>query len=149
FPSPSPSPSPLPGNTDMDEKDFTIFLLDGRTMQLSSLKGKPVLLVFFAPGCSACKTEVPALNEIYTRYKDQGLVVLGAGYGTKASVEEFVESTGAKYIIGYFDSRSILEMYDVHAVPHNVFFDRSGNMRSQYVGPMTPSALEEYLEEIL
>ncbi|MCS7243008.1 peroxiredoxin family protein [Candidatus Caldatribacterium sp.] len=150
FPSPSPSPSPLPGNTDMDRKDFTIFFLDGSAANLSSFKGKPVLLVFFLPGCSACKNEVPALNEVYTKYKDRGLVVLGAGYGTPESIATFRTSTGAQYPIGYFaDKEEIVELYDFTHVPHNVFFDRNGNITRTYNGPMSLSTLESYLSEIL
>jgi thiol-disulfide isomerase/thioredoxin len=149
-PSPSPSPSPLPANTDMDRKDFTMFSLEGGTITLSSFKGKPVLLVFFSPGCSHCKAEVPALNEVYRKYKDtHGLVVLGAGYGLEDSIRNFVTSTGAEYIVGYFTDRTIIETYGVEYVPHNVFFDRNGNIVKTYTGPMTLSALESFLSEIL
>lgn len=149
-PSPSPSSSPLPGNTDMDRKDFTLFLLDGGTLTLSSLKGKPVLLVFFSPGCSHCKEEVPALNEVYRKYKDtSGLVVLGAGYGLEASVREFVEKNGVQYPVGYFTDRSIVETYGFTRVPYNVFFSRDGDIVRTHVGSLSLSNLESYLSEIL
>ena len=149
-PSPSPSPSPLPTNTDMDRKDFTMFSLEGGTITLSSFKGKPVLLVFFSPGCSHCKAEVPALNEVYRKYKDtHGLVVLGAGYGLEDSISAFVQQNGVQYPVGYFTDRAILEMYGVSHVPHKVFFNREGNIVKTVTGPSSSSsALESYLQEI-
>lgn len=149
-PSPSPSPSPLPTNTDMDRKDFTMFSLEGGTITLSSFKGKPVLLVFFSPGCSHCKAEVPALNEVYRKYKDtHGLVVLGAGYGLGDSISAFVQQNGVQYPVGYFTDRAVLETYGVRYVPHNVFFNREGNIVRTLTGELSLSNLESYLQDIL
>ena len=149
-PSPSPSPSPLPTNTDMDRKDFTLPLVGGGTLTLSSLKGKPVLLVFFWPLCSHCREEVPALNTVYLKYKDtHNLVVLGAGYGSEANVAYFVQQNGVQYPVVFAVTSSILDAYGVYDVPHNVFFNREGNITRVFVGPLSLAKLEEYLQEIL
>ncbi len=148
-PSPSPSSSPLPGNTDMDKKDFTLPLVGGGTLTLSSLKGKPVLLVFFSPNCPHCKEEVPALNAVYAKYRDtEGLVVLGAGYGSEASIEYFVQQNQVQYPVVSFTDRAILETYGVSYVPHNVFFGREGNIVRVATGALSSSILESYLGEI-
>lgn len=133
----------------MDRKDFTLFLLDGGTLTLSSLKGKPVLLVFFSPGCPSCINEVSILNAVYEQYRGSGLVVLGAGYGLAESVQNFVSSTGAKYTVGYFTDRAIIETYGFTHVPYNVFFDRNGNIVRTYTGLLTTSTLENFLSDIL
>jgi len=153
FPAPSPSlppTSPLPTNTDMDRKDFTLPLVGGGTLTLSSLKGKPVLLVFFSPNCPHCREEVPALNAVYNKHKDtHDLVVLGAGYGSETSIEHFVEQNRVQYPVVSFTDRAILEMYGVSYVPHNVFFNREGNIVKTATGALSSSALESYLAGIL
>jgi thiol-disulfide isomerase/thioredoxin len=109
-----------------------------------------VLLVFFSPGCSHCKAEVPALNEVYRKYKDtHGLVVLGAGYGLESSIAAFVQQNGVQYPVGYFTDRAVLEMYGVYYVPHNVFFDREGKLVRTAIGELSLSTLENYLAGIL
>lgn len=149
-PSPFPSPSPLPTNTDMDRKDFTLPLVGGGTLTLSSLKGKPVLLVFFSPNCPHCREEVPALNAVYNKYKGtHDLVVLGAGYGSEASIEYFVEQNRVQYPVVSFTDRTILEAYGVSYVPHNVFFNREGNIVKTVTGALSSSTLESYLAGIL
>jgi len=109
-----------------------------------------VLLVFFSPGCSHCKAEVPVLNEVYRKYKDtHGLVVLGAGYGLGDSISAFVQQNGVQYPVGYFTDRAVLEMYGVYYVPHNVFFNREGKLVRTAIGELSLSNLESYLQDIL
>ena len=57
--------------------DFTLKDMHGATVKLADFKGKPILLNFWATWCGPCKAEIPALNELYAQYKDQGLAIVG------------------------------------------------------------------------
>src|SRR5512140_2198633 len=67
-------PSPQIGFT---APDFALADLNGQSIKLSDLRGKVVLINLWASWCPPCRAEMSALNTSYTRYKDQGLVVLG------------------------------------------------------------------------
>ena len=72
--------------------DFQLDNLDGKPVALSDLKGKPVLLNFWATWCPPCRDEMPYIQEIYDEWSDEGLVVLAINYGESASrVKEFVQ----------------------------------------------------------
>jgi len=65
--------------------DFTLTDVEGRRVQLSEFRGRVILVNFWATWCAPCKTEIPWLNELNVRYREQGLVVLGV------SVDDVVE----------------------------------------------------------
>ena len=60
--------------------DFTLTTFDGQTYKLSELKGKPVVLNFWASWCIPCRDEAPALQRAWETYKDRGVLVLGVDY---------------------------------------------------------------------
>lgn len=139
-----------PDMVDMEKKDFTLPLLGGGTVRLSSYLGRPVVLCFFAPGCGHCWNEAPRLEAAYQRYKDRGLVVLGVGTGREEALRVFVEGTGVTYPIAVdSDNRVSTPLYGVSWLPHNVFFNRSGKIVREKVGELSEEELETYIGEIL
>lgn len=138
---------------DMRAKDFTLPLLGGGTVRLSQYLGHPVLLVFFTPSCSHCWNEAPVLEAVYAKYKDRGLVVLGVGYiggSTEEALEHFVAENKLTYPVA-IDTREtqVVRLYGVSWVPHNVFFDRRGNIVREERHELSEKDLETYLEAIL
>ena len=72
--------------------DFTLRDLKGNQVSLSDFRGQPVVLNFWATWCSPCRVEIPHLEALYTKYKDQGLVVLGMNTETDyMKVKHFAE----------------------------------------------------------
>src|SRR4051812_19074589 len=72
--------------------DFSLKDLSGKTVQLSALKGHPVLLDFWATWCGPCRMSIPMVQSFYMRHKDEGLVVLGVNMDEDPSgVPEFVK----------------------------------------------------------
>lgn len=143
-----------PSLSDMERKDFTLPLLEGGTVQLSSYLGRPVILCFFTPQCPHCRTEAPLLEAAYQRHSSEGLVVLGVGYiggSSEETLRDFVLETGITYPVAIDTSttRVTLDLYGVRSVPHNVFFDRSGNIVRERTGEPSESELEQYIQEIL
>lgn len=112
---------------------------------LSKLKGKVVLVDFWATWCGPCKMAMPALNAVYAKYKDRGLVVIGSSmdevseYKSRAEAMKAVQSCasdlGVTYPIGI-----PIGMVDAGAfgyqgsIPYLVMVDRKGNMRYNIMG---------------
>ncbi|MGQ9622090.1 MAG: peroxiredoxin family protein [Candidatus Caldatribacteriaceae bacterium] len=139
-----------PDTVDMKKKDFTLPLLGGGTVRLSSYFGRPAVLCFFAPGCGHCWNEAPRLEAAYQRYKDQGLVVLGVGTGSEEALRMFAEENGITYPVAIDSANSVsTPLYGVSWIPHNVFFDRSGRIVREKVGELSKEELETYIGEIL
>lgn len=142
--------TPVSSLSDMEKKDFTLPLLGGGTMRLSSCLGKPVVLCFFTPQCGHCYNEAPRLEAAYQKYKDRGLVVLGVGIGSEAALRVFVEDTGVTYPVAIDKNNSVASpLYGVSWVPHNVFFDRRGKIVQEKRGELSQEELETYIGEIL
>lgn len=138
---------------DIRTKDFTLPLLGGGEVRLSQYRGRPVILTFFTPSCSHCWNEAPVLEAIYRKYKDRGLVVLGVGYigeSTEEALKHFVEENGLTYPVAIDTQKTqVVKRYNVSWVPHNVFFDRRGNIVREEQHEISEADFEAYLKEIL
>ncbi|MGL6278917.1 MAG: TlpA family protein disulfide reductase [Gaiella sp.] len=111
--------------------DFTLERLDGDggTLTLSELKGKAVVVNFWASWCIPCKDEAPVLQETWKRYRDQGLVVLGVdAQDFREDARRFVKRFGLTYPMVYDGKGSTLGKWGVTGFPETFFVDRDGNL---------------------
>lgn len=111
--------------------DFVLERLDGPggTISLEELRGKPLVVNFWASWCIPCKDEAPVLQETYERYRDQGLVVLGIdAQDFRADARRFMERFGLTYPIAYDGKGSTLGKWGVTGFPETFFVDRAGNL---------------------
>lgn len=111
--------------------DFTLERLDGAggTLSLDELRGKPLVVNFWASWCVPCKDEAPVLQETYERYRDQGLVVVGIdAQDFRADARRFVKRFGLTYPIVYDGKGSTLGKWGVTGFPETFFVDRAGNL---------------------
>jgi peroxiredoxin len=133
--------------------DFTLEDVTGRSIRLSSFRGRSVLLNFWSPTCVPCVSEMPALQRasqeaLHTLGAHVAPVVLGVE-GTPdsaATVAAFGRKVGATYPL-LLDSQlkvSLLE-YHVSALPTSVLIDPMGRMRAVYLGPMTSAEIRTAL----
>jgi cytochrome c biogenesis protein CcmG/thiol:disulfide interchange protein DsbE len=109
---------------------FTLDRLD-RDGQLSidDLKGKAVVVNFWASWCIPCRDEAPVLQQTYERYRDQGLVVLGVDVNDfKQDARRFMERHGITYPVVYDGKGSTVGRWGVRAFPETFFVDRSGKL---------------------
>ena len=115
--------------------DFTLQTLEGNTVSLASLKGKVVLLDFWATWCGPCRETIPHLVSLHMEYHDKGLVVLGMNMdrGDLDVIHRFVKSMGIPYPI-LLTTEEVARSYGVDALPTTVLIDREGTIRKKVVG---------------
>jgi len=125
----------------------------GKKVSLSALRGRPVLLNFWATWCRPCRAEFPALDAAYRQHKDSHqLQVIGVnvqGDLGPQKVQEFLGEMGTIFPIWLTLDSSVEEAYNIKALPTTVFIDREGIIRDIVLGgPITPEYLEKELEKI-
>ena len=126
--------------------DFELPLLDGSgTLSLSSLRGKAVVLNFWASWCIPCKEEAPRLQAAWERWRDRGVVLVGIdAQDFRADAKRFAERYGITYPIVHDGEGSSLGRFGVTGFPETWFIDRDGRIVGERVqGPVTDEQLDE------
>jgi cytochrome c biogenesis protein CcmG/thiol:disulfide interchange protein DsbE len=141
-----PSPllrQPAPG--------FRMSVFDGGELSLEGLKGKPVLLNFWASWCyPACYEEAPLLEATWRKYKDQGVMVVGVDVQDKeANAREFMRRFNFTFPNGPDPGSKISIDYGVYGVPETFFIDREGRITYKHVGAITPALVEAQVQALL
>ncbi len=141
-------PSPL---VEKAAPAFELTIYDGDPVSLARLKGKPVLLNFWASWCyPACYEEAPLLEATWKKYKDQGLIMVGVDIQDKeANAREFLTRFGYTFPNGPDPGSKISIDYGVYGVPETFFIDRKGRIVYKHVGGLTPEVIEEQVQAIL
>lgn len=144
---PNAQGSPLQGRP---APDFALERLDGGRLGLGDLRGKRVVLNFWASWCVPCRDEAPLLRDAQIRYARQGVVFVGIVFNdTPQKARDFVAEFGLTYpnlIDGR--NRSAVE-YGVTGLPETYFIDASGVVVSKKIGPVDGADLERRVEELL
>lgn len=147
----SSSPSPREGFL---APDFTLDTLDGSKVTLSELRGKIVVVNFWATWCLPCRVETPALERTYEQYKDSGMVIFGVNLTNQdlmSSVSSFVQEFKLTYpILMDNDGRVSSTLYQVRGLPTTFFINREGIIRTVLVGgPMSETFIRSKIEALL
>ena len=123
---------------------FSLKRLDGGgTVALASLRGKPVVLNFWASWCEPCKSEAAALETAYRRYRAQGVVFLGIDYhDVTGDARTFLSHHDVTYTTLQDGSGMVGDRYGLTGVPETYFVDRRGRLVGFHIeGPITDSKL--------
>ena len=104
----------------------------GRRVSLSDFRGKTVLVDFWATWCGPCRSSMPTVENLYQRFQQQGLEVIGVNIeGPSKDVLGFIDDGGYSFLFlfdqGNFRS-SVVQSYGVRAIPRSVLIDRRGNV---------------------
>jgi len=130
--------------------DFTLPALNGGTLQLSSFRGKVVLVDFWATWCEPCREETPHLVELQEKYKDRGLQIIGVSMDdTPDPVHAFYEKFHMNYPV-VMGTASTGEQYGgVLGLPIAYFIDRDGKVAAKKIGAQKPESIESEIKKLL
>lgn len=116
--------------------DFMLASTDGQQFRLSSLRGQPVVLNFWATWCPPCRAEMPALEELWRRSTSGGVIVLGVNQGERADViERFARGTvNTTFPLLLDTQQEVGKRYGVRALPTTFFVDADGRIQEIKIG---------------
>lgn len=130
--------------------DFTLTTFDGQVIRLRDLRGKVVVINFWASWCLACREEAPYLEATWRAYKDRGVVFIGVDYvDTEPKALAYIKEFDLTYPNGPDVGTRISQAYNIQGVPETFFVAKDGTLRGVHIGPLRPPQLEEKLEELL
>ena len=121
------------GESTSSAADITVTDESNREVNLSDMKGKPVILNFWASWCGPCQSEMPIFDKIYDRYKNDinfMMVNLTGGRETKESASEYIKS------------------YETYSIPVTYFIDADGNIAGYVKGALSEETLLEGIDMI-
>lgn len=131
--------------------DFELTALDGSTVKLSSLKGKVVLLDFWATWCPPCRKMIPELKKVYSKYKDKGVVVIGISLdeGSISTIKSFADNTGINYPVVRGDHALSKAYGYINAIPTSFIIDKAGVIRDKHTGFQSAKDIETVINDLL
>jgi len=124
-------------NRRQQAKDFSVAALEGGRIRLADLKGKVVFLNLWATWCPPCKEEMPAMERLWQRFKNQGLVVIALSMDSSGAkvVKPFIAHAKFTYRVALDPKMEVAQLYGARSVPSTFIIDRSGALRAIALGP--------------
>ena len=141
-------PSPLIGKP---AAPFTLATFDGGQVSLEALRGRVVVVNFWASWCyPACYEEAPALARAWETYKDRGVMMIGINIQDKEEpAKKFLTQFGHTFPNAPDPAGRVSVDYGVYGVPETFFIDRAGRVRWKQVGAVTEQIFQERVETLL
>ena len=130
---------------------YEVTTLDGAHLTPTALRGKVVLVNFWATWCAPCRVEMPLLERMYARHRDDGLVIVGLSVdrGSIESVRRFLRERGVTYPVAIVGEDVEHAFGGVRGYPTSVLIDRTGVVRYEVIGPLAPATLEPAVRRLL
>ena len=125
--------------------------LDGNIIRLSDFQGKPVILNFWATWCTSCRAEIPALQRVFDERKNEGLEVIGIGWGERnvGTARSYMKDLDATYIVAMDPTGDIGDAYRVFGLPLTLAIDKDGVIRESVNGELTYEAFDQFAQLVL
>src|SRR6266567_2550361 len=120
-----------------NEANFTLTDLSGKAWTLKDLRGKVVLVNFWATWCPPCRKEMPDLETLYRRFGPQGLVVLGISDEEATKVKPFISQQKVTYPVLLDPGRTVNELFQIEGIPKTFIYDREGKIVAQSIDMRT------------
>lgn len=133
--------------------DFTLYDLQGKPLTLSDLKGKRVVLNFWATWCPPCEAEMPHMQKYYDKYKDEDNVEIVGVNLTYAKekvtrVEQFLKSYDITFPVVLEPDESVASQYMIMTIPSTFMIDTAGRIQKQIIGPLDLDTLRENVTQL-
>ncbi len=134
------------GNGDSSGEDG----ISGGSVSLSEMRGKVVLVDFWASWCPPCRQEAAALEEVYREYAGPEVEFIGVNiWDLEDNANTYVQDFGLTYPSGLDTDGVIAIDYGVRGIPEKFFIGRDGVIRQKFVGPMSADILRQTLDRLL
>jgi peroxiredoxin len=127
--------------------DFTLKDVSGKDWTLSALRGKTVLVNFWATWCPPCRKEMPDLDALSKEFKDKGLIVLAISDEDAAKVNPFIAEHHYSYPILLDPGRKVNTLMGVEGIPKSFLYDREGKLVAQAIDMRTRGQFLEMLKK--
>ncbi len=141
-----PNPSPGQGSGSAASADteanvmskapeFSLKDINGKSLSLSSLKGKVILINFWATWCPPCKAEMPSMNKLYNEMRAQGLEVIAVSTDNSLStVKGFLAKNRLDFPVLFDEDKAVTRQYHVFSMPTTFLIDRNGMIVEKFYG---------------
>ena len=130
--------------------DFSAKTVDGETISLGSLRGKPVWLTFGASWCADCRAEAPDLQATYAAFRNRGLQVVGVFVREDAAaVAGYADRAGLTFPLVADPVTRIASRYRARGIPTHFFIDADGVVRGIRLGGLEPAEMERLVTDLL
>ena len=129
--------------------EFSIVDLEGQSLTTADLKGKVVLINFWATWCPPCRQEIPDFIEAYKTLKDRGLVIIGLAVSDRESnVRRFVTDQGINYPVAMAPDSLVMAFEPGQYIPATIVVDTEGNIQDKHVGVMDTAMIERIFNDL-
>lgn len=133
--------------------DFTVYDSHMSEVKLSDNFGKPIVVNFWASWCYPCKSELPAFNNLYEKYKDDVMFLMinltDGQRDTVSSIKKFVSDNGYSFPVYYDIEYDASNTYGVRSIPETVFINADSSLYDTRVGAMSEVVLENYIKQMI
>lgn len=125
--------------------------IQGNKFTLAQLRGKPVIVNFWATECPGCVNEIPLLVSMYKKYSPQDLVIIGVamGYDPESQVREMVRQKNMNYPIVLDSNDDLLKAFTIKVTPTTIFIGKDGKIVKRKLGEMSHTELEATIKSLI
>ena len=151
-PAPTGKPPIVAGTIGSSLPDFTVTDLQGHSLSPSDLRGKVVLVDFWATWCQPCKKEMPGYQKLVDRYGSRGFVAIGFKFDTMMDPEEpiqFAKKIGVRYPLAVATDEIKQKFGGIQGLPTTMLYDRQGILRTKVIGFAYTDNIESTLKPLL
>lgn len=132
--------------------DFELLSITGNKVKLSDLRGKSVILNFWATWCPPCKAEIPEMQKFYENNKNNNVEILAVNLTYTESnpdaVKDFVRNKGLTFKIALNEHGKVGNLYGAITIPTSYIIDKNGIIRDKYVGAMSYGTMDRFISNI-
>lgn len=130
--------------------NFRLELPGGGTLSIEGLRGRVVMLDFWASWCQPCRDEAPVLAQVYREYRGRDVEFVGINlWDSPGDAELFLQEQGHEYPNGIDAEGKIAISYGVRGIPEKFFITSDGLVARKFTGPMNPDLLRRILDALL
>jgi cytochrome c biogenesis protein CcmG, thiol:disulfide interchange protein DsbE len=130
--------------------DFVLADLDGNPLRLADLRGRPVVVNFWASWCGPCVEEFPLLRDAAARHADDGLAVVGIVWRDRSeAARDFMRRNGATWPAAMDPGERVARDYGILGPPETYFIGRDGTIVARQIGQISAASLDEKLAAII